>query len=113
MRPSYDNLLQIIEEQRKTIDALEKKVARLEERLGLNSQNSSKPPSTDQKKNKKPSKGGAKPGHPGSSRKLFPEEQVTKKVISDLIPFIENIFVNSCRLARDFWQILPCPFLST
>ncbi len=62
MKPTYDELLTIIEEQRRTIARLEKKVeeleernAKLEESLNLNSRNSSKPPSSDQKRNKRPS----------------------------------------------------------
>jgi len=77
MQPTYEELLRIIEEQRKindeqrkTIERLEKRIAELEERLGLNSSNSSKPPSTDQKKNKQKPKGGALKGHKGHFRKL-------------------------------------------
>ena len=84
MRPTYDDLLKIIDEQHKTIARLEKRVAELEERLNLNSSNSSKPPSSDQKKNKQAPKGGAKKGHAGHFRKLFPEEQISKKVLSPL-----------------------------
>lgn len=82
MQPTYDQLLEIIEEQRKTIARLEKRVAELEERLSLNSQNSSKPPSSDQKKNKQKPKGGALPGHKGHHRKL--SDQVDKRVVSPL-----------------------------
>ena len=49
---------------------LERKIAELEERLSLNSENSSKPPSTDQKKNRRNPQGGAVKGHKGSFRKL-------------------------------------------
>ena len=88
MKPT-DELLTIIEEQRKTIVRLEKKIeeleernAKLEERLNLNSKNSSKSPSSDQKRNKRPSKGGAKPGHSGHHRRLLPENEVDRKIIS-------------------------------
>lgn len=64
MKPTYDELLTTVEEQRKIIARLEKKIeelekrnSKLEERLNLNSMNSSKPPSSDQKRNKRPSKG--------------------------------------------------------
>ena len=63
---------------------LQKKVEELQERLGLNSNNSSKPPSTDKKKNKQSPKGGAKRGHTGHFRRLFPEDKVTKRVVSSL-----------------------------
>ena len=63
---------------------LEKRVEELEERLNLNSKNSSKPPGTDQKKNKQGPKGGGVKGHPGHFRKLFSEEQVSSYVVSPL-----------------------------
>ena len=84
MKPTYDELIKIIKEQRKTIERLEKRVQELEEQLNLNSKNSSKPPSTDKKKNKQAPKGGAKEGHAGHFRKLLPQEKVTKRVISPL-----------------------------
>jgi transposase len=84
-KPTYDELFALVQHQSKivfeqgqTIKRLEKKVAELEEKLKLNSKNSSKPPSTDQKgKNDVPKKkGGAKPGHPGHFRPLFSAAQV-------------------------------------
>ena len=89
MRPSYDELLKIVEDQQKIIEAqqktiarLEKRVAELEERLNLNSSDSSKPPSTDQKKNKQKPKGGAVVGHQGYFRKL--SDQVDRHVLSTI-----------------------------
>lgn len=73
-----------IEKQSKIIDKLNKQVQELKERLGVNSTNSSKPPSTDKKKNKQAPKGGAKKGHAGHSRKLFPKEKISKRVVSPL-----------------------------
>ena len=82
---TYDELFALVQHQSKivfeqgqTIKRLEKKIAELEEKLKLNSKNSSKPPSTDQKgTNETPKKkGGAKPGHPGHFRSLFPANQV-------------------------------------
>jgi len=91
MKPTYDDLLtiidalrQVIDEQHKTIARLEKRVTELEERLNLNSKNSSKPPSTDQKENKKSPRGGAPKGHPGHHRRLYPADKVSKRVISPL-----------------------------
>lgn len=72
MKPTYDELFAMVQllskanyEYQQEIKRLLKRVEELEERLNLNSKNSSKPPSLDQKRNKRPSKGGAKPGHPG------------------------------------------------
>ena len=58
------------------VEALEREVAHLKARLGQNSQNSSKPPSTDPPGAERPKKEpsgrgpGAQPGHPGVSRAL-------------------------------------------
>ena len=66
--------------QRETI-RLRKENAKLKERLDLDSKNSSKPPSTDQKKNKQKPKGGAVKGHKGHFRK--PSEHVNRIAISN------------------------------
>lgn len=58
------------------VEALEREVAQLKARLGQNSQNSSKPPSTDPPGTQRPQqessgrRPGAQPGHPGVSRAL-------------------------------------------
>jgi len=91
MKPSYEELFEtvrllseanfkLLEENKR----LQKRVKELEERLNLNSKNSSKPPSTDTKKNKQAPKGGAKKGHVGHFRKFLAQEKVTKWVISPL-----------------------------
>ena len=85
----------IIAEQGRRIAALEKQVAELLERLGQNSRNSHKPPSTDtpeerrkrknrEKKARQERKRGGQPGHQGTSRELLPPEKVSKFV--DLFP---------------------------
>ncbi len=73
-RPSYDELAALVVEQARTIAKLEARVAELERRLGRNSGNSSKPPSSDtfEHPGKKPvpkreRKRGRQPGAPGSS----------------------------------------------
>jgi transposase len=64
MKPTYEEL-------EARIYKLEAYIRLLEERLNLNSKNSSKPPSTDQKADHTPPrKGGAIPGHPGHFRPL-------------------------------------------
>ncbi len=68
------------------VQPLRAKVAELEERLGKNSQNSSRPPSTDPpqipKPQRKPSgrKPGGQPGHKGAGRSLKPIEEVNEIV---------------------------------
>lgn len=74
-----------IAEQRARIEALEARVRELEEKLGTNSRNSSKPPSGDppsvpSRARKPPSgrKPGGQPGHEGHQRALVPEDQVDR-----------------------------------
>jgi transposase len=93
-RPSYDELAalvvqqaQVIAELRERVDALEAENAELKRRLGMDSTNSSKPPSSDspftkpapkslrRKSGRKP---GGQPGHPGSTLALIdaPDERM-------------------------------------
>lgn len=79
-----DRLFDIVEAQQATIRRLEARVEELERRLGMNSQNSSRPPSTDPpdvrrfpKKKLSGRKPGGQPGHEGHHRALLPSEQVT------------------------------------
>jgi transposase len=65
---------------------LDERVTELERRLGMNSENSSKPPSSDPPWTKPPQapgterKPGGQPGHPGHGRKLLPRDQVDQIV---------------------------------
>lgn len=68
----------------KRIEALEKELARLREKLGINSQNSSMPPSSDrpdapprQPRRSSGRKPGGQPGHPRHERPLVPAEKLT------------------------------------
>ena len=76
-------LLQVIAEQQVQIVALQARVADLEARLGQNSQNSSRPPSSDSPAVSRPAKRvpsgrkpGGQPGHEGHQRLLLPENEV-------------------------------------
>lgn len=71
------------EELRAQVAALLKRVADLEAKLGQNSSNSSKPPSSDPpeapaptKKKRTGRRPGGQPGHKGTTRRLLPEDQV-------------------------------------
>ncbi len=85
---------QLIEENRALkaqVAELLARIAELEARLGMNSRNSSKPPSSDPpnvaaRPKRKPSgrKRGGQPGHKGTTRSLLPPEKVTR--IVDLRP---------------------------
>lgn len=73
-----------------TIDRLQKRVAELEAQIKQNSSNSSKPPSSDIKRKRKPpaeptgrQKGG-QPEHEGKTREVVPAEQVD--VLTDVDP---------------------------
>jgi len=69
---------------------LKKQIEELERRLGMNSQNSSKPPSTDPPSTavvlprRLRKKRGARKGHPPHLRSLLPPEKVSKRI--ELIP---------------------------
>jgi transposase len=80
------------------IDQLQRRVAELEEKLGKNSSNSSKPPSSDPpwarpkpkpKRGKKRKRGG-QPGHPRHERPLVPPEKV------DRVFSVKPSHCNSC-----------------
>ncbi|PWR15441.1 IS66 family transposase [Micromonospora sicca] len=85
--PSYEELLAMLVELRERVERLEAENAELRRRLGLNSQNSSKPPSSDglAKPHPQPGKGkssgrrrGKQPGAPGSTLNLVadPDEMI-------------------------------------
>jgi len=79
LRPSYEELAALVVRQAERIELLEAEVAELRRQLGQNSQNSSKPPSSDspfvkpaprslrRRSGRKP---GGQPGHPGSTLAL-------------------------------------------
>ena len=79
---AYEKQLAALREQVAQVDDLKAEINELRERLGQNSSNSSKPPSSDPPSYKaKPSrepkgrKRGGQPGHQGSARKLKPETE--------------------------------------
>lgn len=81
MQPSYEELIGEIRLLREENSKLRERITQLEEQLKLNSKNSSKPPSSDQKGSSQPhKKGGAQPGHPGHFRPLFSAAQIHKRV---------------------------------
>ena len=82
IEPTRDELIALIQAQAAEIAALKARIAELERRLGLNSSNSSKPPSSDGLK--KPvrvrslressgKKSGAQPGHEGQTLRQVAE----------------------------------------
>ncbi len=79
-----------IETLEKRLEQMQKYIENLERRLGINSQNSSKPPSSDPpgtvvvSRPRRPKKRGARKGHPPHLRSLLPPEKVTKRI--ELVP---------------------------
>ena len=96
------DLIKLIEQSHREMSArmmqLEQENQALKERLGMDSHNSSKPPSTDFKKNKKKKRShkgsgkssGGQPGHKGHYRELLPESEVDQVVPCELPRFCED-----------------------
>jgi transposase len=88
---TYHLEVEMLKTELERLKTLELEVAELRERLGQNSRNSSKPPSSDplsvsRPNNRQPSgrKRGGQPGHQGRTRKLLPPEEVD--TVIDLRP---------------------------
>ena len=85
--PTYDELLAENRALKARVAELEERIRQIEARLGLNSRNSSKPPSSDPPGAPKPPKPkpsgrkrGGQPGHQGRARELLPPDQVDRIV---------------------------------
>jgi len=83
-----NTLLGAVEELQQAIPKLQTRISRLEEQVGQNSRNSSKPPSSDPPNVKKPPpkakgkrKAGGQPGHAGHGRGLKPTDEVSRFVV--------------------------------
>ena len=90
MKPTYEQLEQELAETKneleKTRDLLRQALERiivLEEKLNLDSNNSSKPPSTDQKGNSPPKSPKKRKARKGKFRPLYPAEQVDHQIQCD------------------------------
>lgn len=118
MKPSYEQLEQlvldlqkIVKEQQKTIEELRTKVAHLESRLNKNSSNSSKPPSLDKKPNQQQRDLSEKQGahHPGVSRQLLPDDKVTSRERRgiDICPRCQSLMEPTGETTK--WQQIDLP----
>ena len=82
-------LMMVVDELERVVPQMQQRISQLEEQVGKNSRNSSKPPSSDAPHQKKPPpqakgerKRGGQPGHQGHGRKLRPADEVTHFVVS-------------------------------
>jgi hypothetical protein len=80
---AYGQQLASLRDEVATVDDLKAEIAELRERLGQNSSNSSKPPSSDPpsynpspRRESKGGKRGGQPRHQGSARRLLPAAEV-------------------------------------
>lgn len=80
MKPTYEELKAQNEELKRLLKIALDRITELERKLGLNSNNSSKPPSTDQKKNTPGKEGKKKPSREGKSRAPYPPERVNHHI---------------------------------
>lgn len=93
-QPSYEDLLAMVMELTERVERLEAENAELRRRLGLNSTNSSMPPSCDglAKPRREPKRGkgsgrrrGKQPGTPGSALRLVDDPDETLEVPGGLV----------------------------
>lgn len=80
MKPTYEELQAKVQRLEELLKNALEKIAKLEERLGRNSKNSSKPPSTDQKNNTLDKEKPPRDSRAGKARALFPPERINKYV---------------------------------
>ena len=98
---------------RNLVEKLEKRVDDLEARLGKNSKNSSRPPSSDQKSNLPPPNSGIdsknRPYHQGASRVLLPECSVTSREVraTDICPRCRSRMERTGEVRK--WQTIELP----
>lgn len=80
MKPTYEELEEKVERLSAMLKRALDRIAELEEKLELNSKNSSKPPSTDQKANTQNKEKKKRPPRSGRSRTPFPKDRIDKRV---------------------------------
>lgn len=80
MKPTYEELEEKVEQLSAMLKEALGRIAELEEKLNLNSNNSSKPPSTDHKGNTSVKGKKERPPRKGRSRAPFPKERVDKQI---------------------------------
>ncbi len=112
MNPCCQRLEQELIQTRLLLAKAIERIQELEDRLNLNSKNSSKPPSQDQKKsNESPRKGGAKPGHKGHHRQLLPPDQVDvfKECVQKNCPCCGSEKIEQLAEEAALWQQVEIP----
>ena len=111
MKPTYEQLEKRVIELESIILRMQQTIDQLEARLGKNSKNSSKPPSSDQKPNTPPpdSTPKTRPYHLGMKRQLLPEEMITSREIRkiDICPRCRSAMEVTGKV--DYWQQVELP----
>ena len=80
MKPTYEELEAKVRRLEELLKQALEKIAKLEEQLGRNSRNSSKPPSTDQKSNTLDKEKHPRSSRVGVARVLYPPERIDKRI---------------------------------
>ncbi len=80
MKPTYEELEAKVQRLEELLKQALEKIAKLEEQLGRNSKNSSKPPSTDQKSNTLDKEKHPRSSRVGVARVLYPPERIDKRI---------------------------------
>lgn len=80
MKPTYEELEAKVQRLEELLRQALEKIAKLEEQLGRNSKNSSKPPSTDQKSNTSDKEKRPRSSRVGVARALYPPERIDNRI---------------------------------
>jgi len=84
MKPTYEELEAKVQRLEELLKQALEKIAKLEEQLGRNSKNSSKPPSTDQKSNTLDKEKHPRSSRVGVARTLYPPEKIVLIVVLNI-----------------------------
>jgi transposase len=111
MKPTYEELEAEVIHLRSLLKAALERIAQLEERLNLNSKNSSKPPSSDQKGNSSNEGNLPRKSHKGIARALYPPERIDQHIpcTSTFCPHCNSKNLNQLSGESFVWQQAELP----
>lgn len=109
LRQENAGLKKEVADLKQLVEQLLSRVADLESQLKKNSKNSSKPSSSDQKPNRPPIQKKNRSFHPGASRQLLPESEVTSRTQKciDTCPKCSQAMKTTCKVMK--WQQIELP----